>query len=249
MENTAEKRLAQLERLAEKGVETDEAIDLIRHASELSEEETIADLAAALGVEADEITDLEMDQDGGTFKSGFEYRFFWDEDTAERVTVEQVKNDLESDPEMFTQSWLQSFVTITDTDRRIIAGEEADDYVDNVADEATLIEEAGKADEYAEAQTAGDEARMATIAEEAKEEVRGTKSEELEKELADPIQYFVHDRGMYSIEDLMKANFIMIDTDEAAQDAVSTDGWPHFVSHYDGNYETTGKGLVYFREN
>ena len=72
--------------------------------------------------------------------------------------------------------------------------------------------------------------------------------EKVKEELKDPIQYFVEDHGMYSVADLMKAPFILIDVAEAADDAVASDGWAHFVSLYDGNYEETANGVVYFRE-
>ena len=38
-------------------------------------------------------------------------------------------------------------------------------------------------------------------------------AEEIYDALEDPVQYFVHDQGMYKIGDLMQANFIMIDYD------------------------------------
>lgn len=34
----------------------------------------------------------------------------------------------------------------------------------------------------------------------------------------------------------------------ASEDAISVDGWAHFLSHYDGYYETTKNGYVYWRD-
>ena len=90
------------------------------------------------------------------------------------------------------------FIFITDTDRRIIAGEEADLHVEDMEE--------------------GDE----------KEEARDEKYEEVYKALEDPVGYFVDDTGMYSIEDLMKANFISVDYDAYARDA-SMSGDINFV--------------------
>ena len=38
------------------------------------------------------------------------------------------------------------------------------------------------------------------------------------------------------------------DVDEAAQDAVDSDGWAHFISLYDGDYEEIEDGYINFRE-
>jgi len=40
-----------------------------------------------------------------------------------------------------------------------------------------------------------------------------------------------------------------IDIDAAADDAVDTDGWEHFLARYDGNSNETDAGLVYWRVN
>jgi hypothetical protein len=40
----------------------------------------------------------------------------------------------------------------------------------------------------------------------------------------------------------------IVDVQKAKSAAVSKDGWAHFISRYDGDYETTADGVVYFRE-
>ena len=40
-----------------------------------------------------------------------------------------------------------------------------------------------------------------------------------------------------------------IDIDAAADDAVDTDGWEHFLARYDGKSHETDSGLVYWRVN
>ena len=40
-----------------------------------------------------------------------------------------------------------------------------------------------------------------------------------------------------------------INVKAAAKDAVDTDGWQHFLAHYDGSSHTTDSGLVYWRTN
>jgi len=68
--------------------------------------------------------------------------------------------------------------------------------------------------------------------------------EDIEGRLMDWLQ---GDLG-YSGEALAKHLMPYIDEDAAAEDAVMTDGWAHFLSRYDGNYNSTKSGIVYFRE-
>ena len=141
-----------------------------------------------------------------------------------------VKDQAESEPELFNQSFVQNYLTITPTDRRIIAVEEADSRLEDrdYRELAEMYEQ-----EY------GEEPDEEMDSEDIREALSSDIADSIEKQLEDPIQYFVHDQGIYSLEDLMKANFISIDTDEMAEDAVATDGWPHFISHYDHSYEET----------
>jgi|SRR5665213_972127 len=215
--------------------------------AEVSEEQLLKEFATALSA-----TEIEMgktDEDGGTFiADGVDYRFIWSEDIAERIALAQVTEDLESEPELFTQDWLQSFLSITPTDKRIMASEEADNLVDEVYSADDLVEKAELDEEYAKAQESGNEDRVEKVVEKARELVRDSEAERIEEELNDPIQYFVNEHGMYTIEQLMKANFITIDIEEAAKSAVNTDGWAHFISRYSGDYDTTPSGVVFFQE-
>lgn len=185
--------------------------------------------------------------DAGEFTAdGTEYNWISSEDEAERIALEIVRNDLESEPEIFNQEWLQGFMSISETDKRVISNEEADSRVEGMDDEE-IIKEAGMEVEYEEA---ADGEEKDQIIENSREAVREMISDAIESELNDPIKYFVDDQGIYSIEDLMKQPWITIDVESAADGAIREDGWAHFLSHYDGDYETTkGGGVVYFREN
>lgn len=205
------------------------AIGWLKRAEELD----TADLALSLGVEADTITVKETDDNGGAFDAdGTEYRFFWDSEKFEQAAIDRVTEDLNDDPSMFSQEWLQQHITIGDGDRRMIAQEEADNLVDEIFSEEELIERSGESDIEA-----------------AREKVRESEYDRIYAELDDPINYFVEEHGMYSVEELMKANFIQIDIESAAAEAVNIDGAAHFLSHEDGNYEETAKGVVYFKES
>lgn len=69
--------------------------------------------------------------------------------------------------------------------------------------------------------------------------------DKVEEALNDPIQYFVHDQGTYSMEDLMNASFIYIDIEDAAKDAVSEDGVAHFLAGYDDEEIEIGDAYLY----
>lgn len=90
-----------------------------------------------------------------------------------------------------------------------------------------ILKEADMVDEYEEAPS---EKEAEAILENAKDALRDAEYERVKTALKDPIQYFVEDLGAYSVDELLKATFISIDIKEMAKDAVSTDGWAHFLS-------------------
>lgn len=141
-------------------------------------------------------------------------------------------------------------IYISDTDRRIIAGEEADNLVDESYDDEDIVGEAGSEyirgyeffkdnddedydedeyssfGEYAEEQTGYES--LEDLLDDAKEDARSNIYDRIYNELSDPVQYFVNDHGMYSEEDLLQANFIMVDYDSIAssleQDTIEING-------------------------
>lgn len=177
---------------------------------------------------------------------GEEYILIANEDEAEKIAEKLVKEDLQETPENFSKDFLKQHIYITDTDKRIIANEEADSRVEGM-DDKDIIKEAEMQDEFDAAVDADDEKLQEKILQDAKDALQEKYYEEIKKELADPVSYFVDNLGAYTEDVLLKADFISIDYDTAAQEAVSIDGWAHFLSRYDGNYETTKGGLVYFK--
>lgn len=174
---------------------------------------------------------------------GEEWTAFPSEEAARGVAIRQIEQDLREEPEMFTQSWLQNFITISDTDRRVIASEEANDY----AYEVVKYQPEDYVDELEVPIEFQDDPEEWHGFDDALEKLQEERYEQVYRELEDPIQYFVEDHGIYSIEDLFKASFIMIDVEAAAEEAVNVDGWAHFLSRYDGNYEEIDGGVVIFR--
>jgi len=220
---------------------------MVRSSNNSNNEEDLAEaLAKELGVEVVK----EHDSPFGRGKvveldDGSEVLVFENSDDAEKEAIERVREDLEYDPEMFTQSWLQDFVYISDTDRRVMASEEVDSYVSDIKDSEPdrLIEEADMdIDEYEEAS----EKRKEEMLNEADEILSEQMYNDWYKSLVHPIDFLVDEQGLYSKEDLMKQPWIQLDIDKASKDAIRVDGVPHFLATYDGE-ENYGRGeMVYY---
>lgn len=175
---------------------------------------------------------------------------------------------------------LSQYLTISETDRRIIAGEESDSRVED-ADDDDLINQADMEDELSDLETERDEAEQKeneisekkdaieeledelsdleedeegnadeiekkkaeieeaetelaelegeyeefdfdkkkdSLVDKAREKVRDEVYDEVYGGLSDPVQYFVHDQGIYSEEDLAKQSFMMVDYEYLAKE-------------------------------
>ncbi len=167
---------------------------------------------------------------------------------AEYAALDRVREDLKNDPELFSQDWLKQHLFMSPTDARIMAGELADSYVEDMeADFA--VKEAHLQPEYDAAEEAGDEESMEAIVEQAKEALRDAYDDEVEKALLnDPVGYLVDEQGLYeSVEALIEAGLVRVDIEEAAKDAVDTDGAGHFLSSEDGELHELSNGMPYVR--
>jgi len=219
----------------------------LKVATEFTEENIKKELAEDLKVEVD---DIEIKDQVSGYEiydvkvNDEEYQIAMSEDEAESLALERVEEDLENEPSLFNQDWLMQFIEISDTDRRMISGEEADNLVDEVYDDDDILEKADKLEDY---NATEDESEQEELLEEAKEIIRELEGDKIYDELSDPIQYFVEDKGIYTIEELLKAPFIRINITEAKNDAIATDGWQHFIASYDGESHETKSGFVYWR--
>ena len=210
-------------------------------------------------------------------ESGEEFYVFESDDRAERFAVEGVMDDLDKEPELFNKDFIQNHIYITDTYRRIMAGEESDNNVDNM-DEEDIIKDSEYEDDYDELQETIDEKEIKEsdlivadrdveadetrevidklekekekLIDKAREDLRSSEYDKIYEALEDPIQYFVEEQGIYSTEELLNQSFISIDREEASEEAVKIDGWQHFVATYDGNStEVDNTDLVLARTN
>ena len=120
--------------------------------------------------------------------------------------VEEIGIDNFSKPEVYTY--------VSETDKRIIAGEEGDNFVDNLSDREIIEEADMDFDEYQEA----DEEAQEKMLEEAKDIVRKQIYEEWYEGLDDPYDFLVEEKGMYKYSDLKNLSFVQIDYEKLAND-------------------------------
>ena len=62
-------------------------------------------------------------------------------------------------------------------------------------------------------------------------------------------QFLVEQEGIYTEDQFFEQYGYSIDTEEAAEDAVNTDGVPHFFASYDGREVELDDGSVMYRVN
>lgn len=178
-----------------------------------------------------------------------EYKVFKTETDARHHAEDYVKDMLEDEPSTFSDDFLKQHMYVSDTDKRIIAGEQGDFYVYDIKDSEPerIIEEAGMEDEYNEEE---DDSKKEEILERAadklKSDIYDRWYEGLDK---DPVYFLTEEEGLYSREDLDKITFLQIDTSEASKAAVQEDGVAHFLAQYDGNEIDLPGGYVAYRTN
>jgi hypothetical protein len=174
------------------------------------------------------------------------------DDIPERIALEQVRNDLESEPEIFNQDWLQGHINeerlrndlYSDTEEGI--RQSPDSYgweagKDSDGNELVRFNAEGEEDDDGEYDSAGQPFEEQT---EPSDEWLEEKTNEL---LRYPVQYM---QEIYGDADGIKQAIAIagIDINAAAEEAVAADGWQHFLSRYDGNSYDLPSGGVYWKE-
>jgi hypothetical protein len=166
------------------------------------------------------------------------------EDQAEALAIEIVKQDLESEPEIFNQDFIERHI-----DEKKLRDELMPD-VRNFAQEdleALSTEDFWEAYE-GEGLDAPEEDEEGNRREPISREIEELAERQAEERLRDPMEYL---EDIYGKIDAVKEAIRIagIDEDEAAKEAVNADGAGHFLSSYDGETHETPAGLVYWRHN
>ena len=218
---------------------------------EASEDEYAAAIADYTG---DDVEDLSVRMDNAygveyaeVDAGNAEYMVFDSYDDAKEFAEGRVEDDLDNEPEMFSPDFISNHLYISDTDKRIMAGEYADSRVGDMSDDE-VVSEAGMESEYEEANDNDDYDAAEQIVQDARDELIDRYSDEAFDEYDDIIGYFGNQLG-YDMKDIINLSFVQIDTREAAQDAVDTDGVAHFLSMYNGEQIDLDNGMVAFRTN
>lgn len=174
--------------------------------------------------------------DGKGVNNESEWIVFRNRSQARQAAIEKIKQDLREEPEIFNDSFMRKHTYISETDKRMMAQEEARYIYEGIPDEE-IVEEA---------KSYGLRAENADVA---REQLESKRAEEIQERLDDPFEYFVEERGIYSQEELGRQDFTRMNIQEAAEDAVDTDGESHFLDVYDGAAVELENGAVAYATN
>ena len=164
-----------------------------------------------------------------------------------------MREDLENEPGMFTQTWLESFINMERLRSFLHQDARDDDYWnESYPDYDSKIQELidrDYLDEDPRIDSEGNELEItpeieSLVDEKWEEMIEGFAKQRLE----DPIGDYLED--IYGHDDAVKQaiEWVGIDLDRAAEDAVQTDGWQHFLARDDGNSYDLPGGFVYVKE-
>jgi len=171
------------------------------------------------------------------------------DDVPENMALAQVRSDLESEPELFNQDWLQGHINEErlrndlSSDVENMALESVRESPDSYGWDADDVYETDAEGNYIDA-----EGNMVDDPDTPSDEWIESKAEEIAaSQLRDPVAYM---QEIYGDADGIKQAIELagIDINAAAEEAVAADGWQHFLSRYDGNSYDLPSGGVYWKE-
>jgi hypothetical protein len=179
-----------------------------------------------------------------------EYRVFETYAIAYNTAIEQVREDLEENPDYFNQDWLINWVDVDDTIENILE-EYYRSYADDIAFEddsrynnrliAEMVANGLMTEEEATSEDADD------IAEDNVDNLVDLYVEE-NMEGDKGVEWYISNFGQDDFRDLV-IDLNLIDISGASEDAVDTDGVAHFLSSYDGEEIELDNDVVAYRTN
>ncbi len=227
--------------------------------AEDGESVTVQDISETYFIRQGSAYQVELNQE--------EYDVFQDIEVAEQGAIEYLEELIGMEPEMFDPDFLRHYMEVMPADARMIAIDEADAIIGDLDDDEVV----DRAKDFVEQIYSNRELRGLIrdyelyIDEMEEEGEENGEAEELLNEirelyeyvyreyvenrlLDDPVDYFVHELGAYTEEELFEQPFIRIDARDAARAAVLSDGIAHFLAPYDMETVELG-GPVAFRIN
>lgn len=218
-----------------------------------NEESVLAEIAAALDEDPDTLY-VEHDKNYESFGAGTvwrvepggtrEYFVMADASAADDLAIEMVKQDLETEPEIFNQSFIEQYI-----DEKKLAEELKSDVEEN---QRESLSEAPAKNFWLEAEGVGmyvpeedDDGERRDPTEEEIDEAAGLLADVV---LKNPMQYL---EDIYGKEDARKQAIEIagLDIDKAAKEAINADGAGNYLSSYDGELNETPGGFAYWRHN
>ena len=194
---------------------------------------------------------------------GSEWSLYKNYDQMEKIAKEQVRQDLENEPEIFSPDFIEQHQSISPTDARLFGN----DFGDMMVEDRNVDELKEMADNYGISYDAPDFHEAVKLAitqekldeieenmiDELKEKVSYERSVEVEKIiLRDGLKSFIcDDEGLCSEDEFQEqyGKYLHLDVDSATVDAVDTDGVEHFIARYDGNSHELKNGQYLVRDN
>jgi hypothetical protein len=179
-----------------------------------------------------------------------EYRVFKNEDVAEEMAVEEVREDLEYQPEMFNRDFLMDFVDVDDF--LVLDIENANyDYVKDIEDESNDKYANRLIEELVDNGLISENEALTTDPTELSDEfsqdyINLLTSEQIGDD--NGVQYFIDNFGEDEFFKIVIDNNL-IDFENASQDAVNMDGIAHFLARYDGETIYLDNNVVAYRTN
>jgi hypothetical protein len=170
-----------------------------------------------------------------------------DSDQEHNLAVAIVTQDLEEQPEMFEQHFIESHID-TDRLRRDLMSDVLNMRIEDLQDMADRRPDDFWKEYEGEGFDAPEEDEEGERREPEYREIEELADKQAETQLRDPMEYL---EDIYGREEAVKQAIAIagIDIDAAAEEAVNVDGPGHFLSSYDGSTHETKSGLVYWRSN
>ncbi len=216
-------------------------------------------------LEGDDVFVEDVEQKGSAFgngdliklDNGAEYLLFEKHEDMVEEAKDQVRQDLEDEPELFNQDFIDRHQDVTETDARLLAQDFAQSRLDGVEDELSSEIENEVRDDLSDKE---DKENFEELVDDevqkrlpkALEDKESDLVDELEEEIkSDFRDFIVNQEGLTNDENFQEeyGKFMHLDIDEAVEDAISEDGAEHFISRIDGESHEVGDGKVMVKEN
>ena len=180
---------------------------------------------------------------------GSEWTLYKNYDQMKRIATDQVRQDLEDEPEMFSPDFIEQHQSISPTDARQFGVEHGDFTVED----RDLDELKEMADQHGIKYDDTDDDTDDKLKNKLIDDVSSKVADEVEKTInRDGLKDWIcHDQGLCSEDEFQEqyGKWLHLDVDSATVDAVDTDGVEHFIARYDGNSHELKNGQYLVRDN